>query len=55
MLIAIGVLLVRSRALLDRFGGAGSGWSRALPLASVVSVTVLGLGITLGGFSAYLG
>lgn len=55
VLIAIGVLLVRSRALLDRVGGAGSAWGRAVPLASAVIVTLLGLGITLGGLSRSLG
>jgi len=54
VLIIIGVLLVRSRALIDRFGGAGSRWSSALPLASAMIVTVLGVGITFGGLVAYL-
>lgn len=54
VLIIIGILLVRSRALIDRFGGVGSRWSSALPLASAMIVTVLGVGITLSGLVAYL-
>ena len=42
VLIVIGILLVRSRSLLERFGGLGSRWSSALPLGSAVIVTVLG-------------
>ena len=55
VLIVIGVLLVRSRALVERVGGFGGRWSAALPLASAVIVTVLGVGITLGGLTSYLG
>ena len=55
VLIVIGVLLVRSRALVERVGGLGGRWSAALPLASAVIVTVLGIGITLGGLTTYLG
>ena len=55
MLIIIGILLVRSRSLVERFGGMGGRWSSALPLASAVIVTVLGIGITLRGMTAYLG
>lgn len=55
VLITLGIMLVRSRSLLDRFGGASGNWSRVLPLASAVLVTVLGFGITLGGLSRYLG
>lgn len=55
VLIIIGILLVRSRSLVDRFGGMGGRWSSALPLASAVIVTVLGIGITLRGMTAYLG
>ena len=55
VLIAIGILLVRSRALVERFEGLGSRWSSALPLASAVIVTVLGVGITLRGLVPYLG
>ena len=53
--IVIGVLLVRSRGLVDRLGGIGSRWSRALPLASAVIVTALGVGIMLSGLTTYLG
>lgn len=55
VLIVIGILLVRSRALVKRFGGMGSRWSSALPLASAVIVTALGVGVTLSGLIAYLG
>jgi ABC-type nickel/cobalt efflux system permease component RcnA len=56
VLIAIGILLVRARSLVERFGGRGGGrWGAALPLASAVIVTVLGIGITLGGLASYLG
>lgn len=55
VLIIIGILLVRSRSLVERFGGLSSRWSSALPLASAVIVTVLGIGITLRGLTAYLG
>lgn len=56
VLIALGILLVRARALVERFGSrGGSGrWSAALPLASAVIVTILGVGITLGGLATYL-
>ena len=55
VLIIIGVLLVRSRSLVERFGGLSNRWSNALPLASAVIVTVLGLGITFSGLVTYLG
>ena len=55
VLIAIGVLLVRARALLERFGRFGGRWSTALPLASALIVTVLGIGIVLSGLVTYLG
>jgi ABC-type nickel/cobalt efflux system permease component RcnA len=55
MLIVIGILLVRSRSLVERFGGISSRWSSALPLCSAVIVTVLGVGITLSGLASYLG
>lgn len=54
VLIIIGVLLVRSRALVERFGGMSKGWGSALPLASAVIVTALGLGIMLRGLVSYL-
>ena len=55
VLIVIGILLVRSRSLVERFGGLSSRWSSALPLASAVIVTVLGVGIMLSGLVTYLG
>jgi nickel/cobalt exporter len=56
VLIAIGVLLVRARALIERYGGFGRRrWSAALPLASAAIVTALGLGITLRGLATYRG
>ena len=55
VLIVIGILLVRSRSLVERFGGLGSRWSSALPLASAVLVTVLGAGIIFNGLTTYLG
>jgi ABC-type nickel/cobalt efflux system permease component RcnA len=60
VLIVVGVLLVRSRSLVERFGGTGgtgsrwSRWSSALPLLSAVIVTILGAGIMLSGLAAYL-
>ena len=55
VLIVIGILLVRSRSLVEHFGGLGGRWSRALPLVSAVIVTALGVGITIGGLATYLG
>ena len=55
VLIVIGILLVRSRSLLERFAGANRSWSSALPLASAVIVTVLGAAITIKGLITYLG
>ena len=55
VLIVIGILLVRSRSLVERFGGISSRWSSALPLWSAVIVTVLGIGMTLSGLATYLG
>ena len=55
VLIVIGILLVRSRSLVERFGGLGGRWSRALPLVSAVIVTALGVGITIGRLATYLG
>lgn len=54
VLIAIGILLVRSRSLVERFGGLSSRWSSALPLGSAMIVTALGVGIAFGGLSSYL-
>ena len=54
-LIAIGILLVRSRSLVERFGGVSYRWGAALPIASAVIVTVLVLGIMYSGLATYLG
>ncbi len=54
VLIAIGILLVRSRSLVERVGGLGSRWSGGLPLGSAVIVTALGVGMTLTGLATYL-
>jgi nickel/cobalt transporter (NicO) family protein len=54
VLIVIGILLVRARALVERFG-VSHRWRSALPLASAVIVTVLGIGITFSGLATYLG
>ncbi|HEY0606229.1 MAG TPA: hypothetical protein VGD58_25125 [Herpetosiphonaceae bacterium] len=55
VLIGIGILLVRSRALVERMGDLSSRWSRAIPLFSAVLVTALGISITLSGLATYLG
>ena len=49
ILIVIGVLLVRSKVLLDRLGQVGGRWQTVLPLVSAVIVTLLGLGIVVKG------
>ncbi len=54
VLIVIGILLVRSKSLLDRPGGMGGRWQKWLPRASAMIVTVLGLGIVAKGVLAYL-
>jgi ABC-type nickel/cobalt efflux system permease component RcnA len=54
VLILIGILLVRSTALLERLGGVGGRWQHLLPMASAVIVTLLGLGIVAKGALAYL-
>ena len=54
VLIVIGILLVRSRSLLERFGGLGSRWSSDLPLGSAVIVTALGVGMMANGLATYL-
>ncbi len=54
VLIVIGILLVRFRAVLDRLGKPGSHWQRLLPLVSAVIVTVLGVGIALKGLISYV-
>jgi ABC-type nickel/cobalt efflux system permease component RcnA len=54
ILIVIGVLLVRSKSLLDKVGGVGGRWQTLLPVVSAAIVTVLGLGIMLKGLLPYL-
>ncbi len=54
VLIAIGVLLVRSRSRLRRLGKQGGSWQRLLPLISAIVVTLLGAGIVLKGLIAYV-
>jgi len=53
ILIIIGVLLVRSKTLLDGLGGRGEDWQRRLPLVSAFIVTLLGLGIVAKGIMPY--
>lgn len=53
VLVAIGILLVRSRSKLDRLGKLGGPWQRLLPLVSAAVVTLLGVGIVLKGLLAY--
>jgi ABC-type nickel/cobalt efflux system permease component RcnA len=54
ILIIIGVLLVRSKSLLDRLGGVGGRWQTLLPVVSAAIVTGLGLGIMVKGLLPYL-
>jgi ABC-type nickel/cobalt efflux system permease component RcnA len=54
VLIVIGVLLVRARSVLDRFGQAGGRWQHLLPMTSAVIVTLLGLGIMAKGLMPLL-
>ncbi|MGH2550791.1 MAG: nickel/cobalt transporter, partial [Thermomicrobiales bacterium] len=57
MLIAIGIVLVRSRSLVERISRNSvlSGrLSRGLPLGGAIIVTMLGIGVTFGGLTAYL-
>ena len=46
ILIAIGVLIVKARPLVERFSGEGR-WIQRLPIASTVVIIVVGLVITL--------
>ena len=46
ILIAIGVLIVKARPLVERFSGDGR-WIQRLPIASAVIIIAVGLGITL--------
>ena len=47
ILIAIGVLIVKARPLVERFSGDGR-WIQRLPIASAVVIIVVGCAITLG-------
>ena len=49
VLIGIGVLLVRSKWVIERFGGMSTRWGRLLPLAGAIIVTVLGIALVLRG------
>ena len=53
ILIIIGVLLVRSKSLLDGVGRYGEHWQTVLPLVSAIIVTLLGLGIVAKGLLPY--
>ena len=54
VLIVIGILLVRTKSLLDRVTVIGERWQSLLPLVSAVIVTLLGLVILLKGLMPYL-
>ena len=57
MIIAIGlncILLVRSRSLLERFGGLGGRWSSDSQLRSAVIVTALRVDMMANGLATYL-
>ncbi|MCQ3978480.1 MAG: hypothetical protein DPW09_34055 [Anaerolineae bacterium] len=56
VLMMIGILLVRSKALLDRLSKMQglARWQTLLPIASAVIVTLLGLGIVAKGLMPYL-
>ncbi|GIK37242.1 MAG: hypothetical protein BroJett011_10750 [Chloroflexota bacterium] len=56
VLMMIGILLVRSKALLDRLSNVRSPvhWETLLPIISAVIVTLLGLGIIAKGLMPYL-
>lgn len=55
VLMIIGILLVRTKSLFDRFGDQGGWWQPLLPLASAVIVTLLGIGMVVKGLIPYLG
>jgi nickel/cobalt transporter (NicO) family protein len=54
VLMVIGILLVRSRSLLERFGGFGGRWSSDSQMGSAVIVTALGVGMMANGLATYL-
>ena len=53
VIITIGLVLVRSRGLLERMGRRGRNWQRWLPLVSAGVVTLLGGGIVVKGWTAF--
>jgi ABC-type nickel/cobalt efflux system permease component RcnA len=53
ILIIIGVLLVRSKSLVDKMGQTGGRWQTLLPVVSAAIVTILGFGIMLKGLLPY--
>jgi ABC-type nickel/cobalt efflux system permease component RcnA len=55
VLIVIGILLLRSKLLLDRLGGSSGRWQKLLPITSAVIVTLLGAGLVAKGVLAYWG
>ncbi len=55
VLIAVGVLLVRTRTLVTRVSAIGAPVQHFLPLGSAIVVSLLGVGIVLTGLTAYLG
>ncbi len=55
VLVSIGILLVRSRSLLERVTPRSARWSTTVPLVSAIVVTVLGVGILIGGLRTFLG
>lgn len=54
VLMIIGILLVRSRSLIERVAGLGGRWSGGLQLGSAAIVTALGAVIAIKGVLAYL-
>ena len=52
VLIALGIVLVRSRSLVERFSGKSSALTVKLPLISAVIVLVLGFGIVARGLAS---
>jgi len=52
VLIALGIVLVRSRAVIERFSGRGGAFTQKLPLASAVIVLTLGIGIMVRGVAS---
>lgn len=55
VLIILGIVLVRSRSLIETISGRSDWLVRALPLVSAVVVTLLGIGIIVRGLGPLLG